>query len=50
LYGHHKERLFEDWGYSIADSALLKSEIERQGLDKYTAGDYALGTRKKADP
>lgn len=42
-YGHGKDKLFRSWGYSVEDSHWLKSEIEKQGLEKYIAGEYALG-------
>lgn len=42
-YPHNKEKLFEKWGYSIDDTKWLQAEIERQGREKYIAGDYTLG-------
>ena len=39
--------MLESWGYSIADSQWLKDEIERQGLEKYQAGEYTLGRLNK---
>ena len=42
-YPHNKEKLFKSWGYTIDNAKWLQSEIERQGLDKYTNGDYVLG-------
>ena len=42
-YGHGKDKLFKSWGYSVKDSQYLKSEIERQGLEKYISGEYTLG-------
>lgn len=42
-YGHNKDKLFKSWGYTAEDSAYLKSEIEKQGLEKYIAGEYTLG-------
>lgn len=42
-YPHSKEKLFEKWGYTIADAKWLQKEIERQGREKYIAGDYTLG-------
>ena len=42
-YGHGKDKLFRSWGYSVEDFRWLKSEIEKQGLEKYIAGEYALG-------
>lgn len=43
FYKHKKNVLFEKWGYSIDDSKWLQAEIERQGREKYIAGDYTLG-------
>ncbi len=43
VYGHGKDKLFESWGYSVMDSEYLKSEIEKQGLEKYISGEYVLG-------
>lgn len=42
-YKHEKGEMFESWGYSIADSEWLREEFERQGLEKYIAGQYSLG-------
>ena len=42
-YGHCKDLLFKSWGYTVEDSAYLKEQIEKQGLEKYIAGDYTLG-------
>lgn len=41
-YNHGKEVIFHSAGYSVADSLWLKEEVERQGLEKYKAGDYIL--------
>ena len=38
-----KEKLFEKWGYTIDDAKWLQAEIERQGREKYIAGNYVLG-------
>lgn len=46
-YKHKKGDMFKDWGYSIKDSEWLRKEIERQGLEKYIAGQYALGELSK---
>ena len=35
--------MFIFWGYNIEDSEWLKAEIERQGREKYIAGEYKLG-------
>ncbi len=43
FYSHNKQVMFESWGYHIEDARWLQSEIERQGLEKYIAGDYTLG-------
>ena len=43
IYKHGKEKMFISWGYNINDSEWLRSEIEKQGLEKYIAGDYTLG-------
>lgn len=47
FYKHGKNKAFESWGYSIQDSSWLKREIEKQGLEKYIAGDYVLGKLNK---
>lgn len=43
FYGHGKSIMLESWGYSVEDSSWLKTEIERQALQKYIDGDYQLG-------
>ena len=43
FYKHGKNKAFESWGYTIADSKWLKDEIERQAREKYIQGDYSLG-------
>lgn len=43
VYGHAKDRLFKSWGYSVEDAEYLKTEIEKQGLEKYISGEYTLG-------
>ena len=43
VYKHKKERMFISWGYNIQDSEYLRAEIERQGREKYIAGEYVLG-------
>ena len=35
--------MFIAWGYNIEDSEWLRAEIEKQGLEKYIAGEYTLG-------
>lgn len=47
VYGHGKEKMFNSWGYSVADSQYLKEEIEKQGLQKYIYGEYTLGKLNK---
>lgn len=42
-YGHGKDKLFKSWGYSVEDAKYLKSEIEKQALEKYISGNYELG-------
>ena len=42
-YNHHKQAMFESWGYYIGDASRLRAEVERQGLEKYIAGDYTIG-------
>lgn len=42
-YTHRKENLFKEWGYSVEDARWLQAEIERQGREKYAAGEYSLG-------
>ena len=41
-YDHGKEVMLRSWGYTAADSNWMKSEVERQGLEKYKEGDYIL--------
>ncbi len=41
-YGHGKEKMFNSWGYSVNDLVYLKTEIEKQELEKYINGDYTL--------
>ncbi|MCH5166160.1 MAG: hypothetical protein J1G01_07160 [Clostridiales bacterium] len=38
-----KKVLFEHWGFTITDSAFLKSEMEKQAHNAYLAGEYELG-------
>ena len=44
---HGKERLFHEWGYTVADAQWLQAEMERQALEKYVTGDYTLGRLNK---
>lgn len=46
-YGHGKNEAFESWGYFISDSPWLQKEFERQALEKYLSGEYALGKLDK---
>lgn len=47
IYKHKKEKMFESWGYRIEDSEWLQQEFEKQALEKYIAGQYALGKLNK---
>lgn len=40
---HKKNKMFESWGYTVDDSQYLKSECEKQALEKYVNGNYNLG-------
>lgn len=40
---HGKDKLFNEWGYTVDDARWLQAEIERQALEMYLAGDYTLG-------
>ena len=40
-----KNKLFEQWGYTVQDSDALKKDIERQALLAYMTGEYELGKR-----
>ena len=42
-YSHNKEILFNQWGYTVTEAKWLQEEVTKQGLKKYTAGDYMLG-------
>ena len=42
VYKHGKEKMFESWGYSIADSEWLQKESKKQALEKYVTGKYIL--------
>lgn len=44
---HKKEKLFAQWGYTVADARWLQAEIERQAKEKYLSGDYELGKLDK---
>lgn len=43
FYSHNKEKLFQQWGYTVKDALWLKNVIEEQSLNKYLAGEYELG-------
>lgn len=43
LYFHNKEKLFNEWGYTVDDAKWLQAEMERQAREKYTSGEYELG-------
>ena len=43
FYKHGKAKMLISWGYSIKDSNWLLKEFEKQGLEKYIAGNYQLG-------
>jgi len=47
LQTHKKEKLFEEWGYTVDDARWLQAEIERQAREKYISGDYTLGRLDK---
>lgn len=47
LYQHGKQKMFENWGYTIEDSQWLKEEFEKQALEKYVSGEYKLGLLNK---
>lgn len=47
FYKHGKAKMLKSWGYSIEDSSYLKEEIEKQGWEKYIAGEYTLGVLNK---
>ena len=42
-YTHSKEKLFAQWGYTVADTRWLQVEMGRQAFEKYLSGDYILG-------
>lgn len=42
-YTHNKEKLFAQWGYTVADARWLQIEMGRQAFEKYLSGDYILG-------
>jgi len=42
-YPHNKEKLFNEWGYTVDDAHWLQKEIERQAHEKYISGEYTLG-------
>ena len=46
-YPHKKEKLFNNWGYTVSDSKWLQKEIEKQGRERYVSGNYELGKLDK---
>lgn len=38
-----KNKLYQNWGFTIADSSLLKAEMEKQAFNVYLSGEYMLG-------
>lgn len=44
---HGKDKLFREWGYTVADAQWLQAEMERQAREKYLAGNYILGKLNK---
>ncbi|MDE7106821.1 MAG: hypothetical protein K2O39_00690, partial [Clostridiales bacterium] len=44
FYKDGKEQIFKNLGYTISDSATLKSEMEKQAYSAYLSGEYELGT------
>ena len=47
FYKHGKNKMFENWGYTIDDAKWLQEQIEKQALKKYIKGDYVLGKLNK---
>ena len=43
IYRHGKEKMFEQWGYTVDDARWLQVEMERQAREKYILGEYELG-------
>ena len=43
IYFHGKEKLFEQWGYTVDDAKWLQTEMERQAREQYVSGNYRLG-------
>lgn len=37
-----KREMFERWGFTISDSAMLKAELEKQAYNAYLLGEYEL--------
>ena len=42
-YPHNKEKLFQEWGYTVENAKWLQAEMERQAREKYITGEYELG-------
>ena len=47
IYRHGKEKMFEQWGYTVDDARWLQVEMERQAREKYILGEYELGKLDK---
>lgn len=47
MYTHDKQELLTAWGYKIEDAEWMWHEVEKQGHEKYIAGDYELGKLDK---
>ena len=43
VYQHGKNKVFENWGYTVKDAKWLQEEIERQTREKYVSDEYTLG-------
>ena len=43
FYKDGKEQIFKNLSYTIADSAMLKAEMEKQAYNAYISGEYELG-------
>lgn len=46
-YSHTKEKMFNSWGYTVADAKWLQNEVKKQALEKYINGEYQLGLLNK---
>lgn len=43
LQTHNKEKLFQEWGYTVEDARWLQTEMECQARERYVSGEYELG-------